>query len=197
MNKNTKPYEFFNPNLLNSIIEKKNYPAMIQYAYDLEGLRNGLPYHRDLKLLEEMKDCQTIIINHILSLDDKILSDQLSLEMFDKTDLFPELYESACAKLISDKTPEETMALYKKIKNQCFYRPSHTMLKHVSSNTKKADTCLFFIKDLEESYKKYGIKEYNDHILDFYKRFRSVCSQEEYEQFIESGTKDDSDLQRQ
>lgn len=197
MKKNATSYEFFNAKLLNSMIEKKNYSAAIQYAHDLENLRNNLPYHRELKLLEEVKDCQTIIVNLILSLEDKMLSDQLTLTMFDKTDIFPELYEATCAKLVEDKTPEETMELYKIIKNQCFYQPSHTLLKHISSNTKKADTCLFFTKDLEESYKKYGNHEYDDHILDFYKRFRAVCSKEEYEQFVESGMQEEGDLQKQ
>lgn len=197
MKKNATSYEFFNANRLNSMIEKKNYSAAIQYAHDLENLRNGLPYHREFKLLEEVKDCQAIIVDLILSLEDKKLSDQLTLTMFDKTDIFPEFYEATCAKLIEDKTPEEAMELYKAIKNQCFYQPSHTILKHISSNTHKAATCLFFTKDLEESYKKYGNHQYDDHILDFYKRFRAVCSKEEYEQFVESGMQEESDLQKQ
>lgn len=198
MKQNNKTnYEFLDVKLLESIMQSHDYSALIKYVDNLESMANNLPVYKEFKLRAERKDCQTAVLNYILSLNDEKLINELIHALFDNADLFPELYEKAYTKLIENKTPEEVMDLYKIIKNKYFYRPSHTILKHIASNTKKANTCLYFINDLEEKYKKYGVKEYDDYILEFYKRFRAVCTQEEYEQFVESGMKPETDLQKQ
>lgn len=197
MKQNNKTnYEFLDVKLLESIMQSHDYPALIKYVDSLESMANNLPVYKEFKLRAERKDCQTAVLNYILSLNDEKLINELIHALFDNADLFPELYEKACTKLIENKTPEEVMDLYKIIKNKYFYRPSHTILKHIASNTKKANTCLYFIKDLEEKYKKYGVKEYDEHILNFYRRFRAVCSQEEYEHFVDFGF-DGENLQKQ
>lgn len=197
MAKKQKTYEFLDVNLLETAMQNRDYSTLIGYAYNLEAKLDTVPRYQELQLRKEIKDCQTAILNYILSLDDNKLIDELINSLFDNTDLYPEVYEKACTKLIENKTPEEITEVYKTIKNKYFYRPSHTILRHVSSNTKKADTCLYFIKELEETYKKHGMKEYDDYILDFYNRFRAVCSQEEYEQFINSGMQDEANAQKQ
>ena len=197
MAKKQKTYEFLDVKLLETAMQNRDYSTLIGYAYNLEAKLDTVPRYQELQLRKEIKDCQTAILNYILSLDDNKLIDELINSLFDNTDLYPEVYEKACAKLIENKTPEEITEVYKTIKNKYFYRPSHTILRHVSSNTKKADTCLYFIKELEETYKKHGMKEYDDYILDFYNRFRAVCSQEEYEQFINSGMQDEANAQKQ
>ena len=197
MAKKQKTYEFLDVKLLETAMQNRDYSTLIGYAYNLEAKLDTVPRYQELQLRKEIKDCQTAILNYILSLDDNKLIDELINSLFDNTDLYPEVYEKACTKLIENKTPEEITEVYKTIKNKYFYRPSHTILKHVSSNTKKADTCLYFIKELEETYKKHGMKEYDEYVLDFYNRFRAVCSQEEYEQFINSGMQDEANAQKQ
>ena len=151
---------------------------------------------KELKIREEIKDCQKITLNYFLSQGDKELVEKLIYALIDNADLYEEVYEKACVKLMENKTPEEIMEIYKLLKNRYFYSPSHTMLKHICSNTKKASTCLFFIKDIQDSYTKYGVKSYDDYILEFYKRFRVVCTQEEYEHFVDFGF-DGENLQKQ
>ncbi len=194
---NKTNYEFLDVNLLETIMNNNDYPALIRFVYDLESKSYNLPYHREFKLREERHDCHTAVLNYILSLKDDKLINELIHSLFDNADLFPEVYEKACTKLIENKTPEEIMELYKLIKNKYFYRPSHTILKHISSNTKKANTCLYFIKELEEEYKKYGVKEYDEYILDFYRRFRAVCTPEEYEHFVDFGFEGEANPQKQ
>ena len=197
MAKKQKTYEFLDVKLLETAMQNRDYSTLIGYAYNLEAKLDTVPRYQELQLRKEIKDCQTAILNYILSLDDNKLIDELINSLFDNTDLYPEVYEKAFTKLIENKTPEEITEVYKTIKNKYFYRPSHTILRHVSSNTKKADTCLYFIKELEETYKKHGMKEYDEYVLDFYKSFRAVCSQEEYEQFINSGMQDEANAQKQ
>lgn len=197
MTKKQKTYEFLDVNLLETAMQNRDYSTLIGYAYNLEAKLDTVPRYQELQLRKEIKDCQTAILNYILSLDDNKLIDELINSLFDNTDLYPEVYEKACTKLMENKTPEEITEVYKTIKNKYFYRPSHTILRHVSSTTKKAGTCLYFIKELEETYKKHGVKEYDDYILEFYNRFRAVCSQEEYEQFINSGMQDENNAQKQ
>ena len=197
MKKNEYNYEFLDLNLLESIMQNNDHTALINFVRNLEFKSDNLPYAKKLKLSEEIKDCQVIVLNYILSLNDKETIDNLIYALIDNSDLFPEVFEKASTKLIENKTPEDVIPIYKKIKNKYFYRPSHTMLKFVSSNTKKASTCLFLIKDLEESYKKYGNKEYDEHILDLYKRFRAVCTPEEYEHFVDFGFESESSPQKQ
>ena len=197
MKNNETIYEFLDVKLLEKIMQNNDYDALIKFVYDLEAKSYSLPYPREIKLREERHDCHTAVLNYILSLKDEKLVNKLIHALFDNADLFPEVYEKACTRLIENKTPEEITEIYKIIKNKYFYRPSHTILRHVSSNTKKADTCLYFIKDLEESYKKYGVKEFDEYILDFYKRFRVVCTPEEYEQFVNSGMQDEANAQKQ
>ena len=197
MKQNQVPYEFLDVKLLESIIKNNDHTELINYVSHLEAQLNSLPPYKEYKLREEIRDCQTAVLNYILSLDDKKTAEKLIHALFDNADLYPEIYEKACTRLIEDKTPEEIMKLYKVIKDKYFYRPSQTILKHVASSTKKASTCLFFVKDLEESYKKYGIKDYDSYILDFYARFKAVCTKEEFDQFVEFGTVSDSKMQKQ
>lgn len=194
-NKKVTNYQYIDINLINSFMQSNNYSAFIDYAKHLESeFHSG---NTDKKYIEELKTCQKIISNYFISLQDENLIIKLLERLIDKLDLFPDIYEKVCAKLIDNKTPEDAMVLYKKIKNQYFSVPSHTILKFISSNTKNADTCLFFINDLEQSYKKYGNNEYNEYILKFYQRFRTVCSLNEFEKFIESGMHNENDLQKQ
>lgn len=197
MKNNQNSYEFLDIKLLESIIKENDHAKLIKYASNLEAQLDSLPRYQEYKLREEIRDCQTIVLNYILSLNDTKTAEKLIHALFDNTDLYPEIYEKACARLIENKTPEEAMELYKIIKNRYFYFPSHTILKYVSSNTKKASTCLFFANNLEESYKKYGNKEYDDYILDFYARFKAVCTKEEFDQFVEFGTVSETNMQKQ
>jgi len=193
-NKKEKNYEFLDLNLLNSLIESKDYPALINYTNQLG--EQQVPPSKQKQYDEELKLCQNIVTDYFLSHDEKRAEDLID-KLFDLIDPFPEVYEKVCAKFIEHKSPEEAAELYYKYKKQFFYSASHTLLKYISSNTKSAKTCLYFINDLEQSYKKYGVNNYNEHILDFYERFRAVCSKDEFEEFIQSGMKDEQDLQKQ
>ena len=194
-NKKEMTYQYLDINLINSLIQNNNYSALIDYARNLES-----KFHQgtaDNKYIEELKACQNIISNYFISIENETLINELLCNLIEEIDLFPEIYEKVCAKLIDNKTPEEATAIYKKIKNQFFCIPSHTILEFISTSTKKADTCLFFINDLEKSYQKYGNKSYDKFILDFYQRFRAVCTKEEYEKFIESGMQPENNPQKQ
>lgn len=197
MKKNESNYMFIDMQLINSLIKYKKASELINYAYNLEVKKLTINNSFLKQANEELKIYQNIIADYILSLKDKKLVDKLINEFIDRVDLFPDVYEKLCAKLIDNKTPEQAMAIYKKIKNQFFCMPSHTILKFISSSTKKGKTCLFFIKDLEESYKKHGNDSYDNYILDFYKRFRVVCTEEEFEQYVNSDQHNENDLEKQ
>lgn len=196
MAKKQKTYEYLDVNLLETAMQNKHYQTMLNHISELYSKRDYLPAYQELKLCEEIKDCQKVTLNYFLSQGDKELVEKLIYALIDNSDLYEDVYEKACAKLIEDKTPEEAMEVYKILKNRYFFQPSNTVLKHILANTKKASTCLFFIKDLKESYQKYGVKSYDDYILEFYKRFRVVCTPEEYEHFVDFGF-DGENLQKQ
>lgn len=188
MERKKTSYEFLDLELLNSLIEKQDYQSLIDYALKLNRQSDRIPANKQMILEKELRICQKIIADYILSLQDEKLVHELIFHLFDNdVDFLPDVYEKLCAKLIDKKTPEEAMDVYKEITNYFFYIPSHTILKFVSSKTKSANTCLFFINELEKNYKKRYANEYSKYILNFYQRFRAVCTKEDFEKFIESG----------
>jgi len=206
-NKKEITYQYLDINRVNSYIQNQNYPSLLDYAanfqWDINNVKNTKYFQWDINNVnntqyeDELRICENLILDHFLSLQDEQLVRKLLIDLIDKVDLFPEIYEKACARLIDNKTPEQAMMVYRRIKDQCFCFPSHTILEFISTNTKKADTCLFFINDLEQSYQKYGNKSYDKFILEFYQRFRAVCTKEEYEKFIESGMQPENNPQKQ
>ena len=191
-----KNYEFIDVELINKYIKDNDYGSLINYTSTLRWNLDKVKAAKMEQYIKELRICENAVADLIFSCEDKKMIDKLVYALIDNVDLFEDVFENICTKLIKDKSPEEVFEVYKKIKYY-FYSPSHTVLDYLSSKTTSADTCLYIINDLEENYKKHGVNRYNDYILDFYKRFRVVCTKEEYENFIQSGMKSESGWQKQ